>query len=319
MKMLVTGGYGFIGSNFINLASEISNDIINIDSVTYAANRNNISNSIKVKNIEIDIANYELLERTILDFSPDVVVHFAAESHVDNSIENPYVFLNTNIFGTYNLLQSCSKLKNKFHYIHISTDEVFGDLDKEGFFTEETHYDPKSPYSASKASSDHLVRAWNNTYGFPATIVNCCNNYGPNQHKEKLIPKIITNCFSNKSIPIYGKGDNIRDWIFVEDFCKAILLIAKNKELSLNETFCIGANQEFTNIELTKNICSIINNNFNLDYDCLDLITYVDDRLGHDFRYAIDATKIKKKLNWSAEYSFDAGIIKTINHYKDNL
>ena len=258
MKLLVTGGYGFIGSNFINLASESDYKIINIDNATYAADKNNIRVK-NITNIETDIAEYSSTEKIILDFQPDIIVHFAAESHVDNSIENPYIFLNTNILGTYNLLQACSKLENNFHFIHISTDEVFGELGKKGFFNEKTNYDPKSPYSASKASSDHLVRAWENTYGFPATIVNCCNNYGPNQHKEKLIPKIITNCFSNNSIPIYGKGDNIRDWIFVEDFCKAILLILENRESVLNESFCIGANQEFSNVELTEKICSIIN------------------------------------------------------------
>ena len=319
MKLLVTGGYGFIGSNFINLVSKMGHDILNIDNVTYAANKNNINMSSNIKNIEIDIVDYDLLENNVLDFSPDAIIHFAAESHVDNSIENPHVFLNTNIFGTYNLLQSCSKLKNDFHYIHISTDEVFGELDSEGFFTEDTNYDPKSPYSASKASSDHLVRAWANTYNFPSTIVNCCNNYGPNQHIEKLIPKIITNCLLGNDIPIYGKGENIRDWIFVEDFCKAILLIINNKSLSLNESFCIGANEELTNIEITKKICSIINRDFNLQYDCLDLIKYVDDRPGHDFRYAIDASKIRSNLAWKPDNTFDEGIQKTINYYKQNL
>jgi len=318
MKLLVTGGYGFIGSNFINLASQSNYKITNVDNVTYAADKNNIRVE-NINNIEIDIADYPNIEKTILDFKPDAVVHFAAESHVDNSIEDPYIFLNTNILGTYNLLQACSKLENNFHFIHISTDEVFGELGKEGFFNEKTNYDPKSPYSASKASSDHLVRAWQNTYGFPATIVNCCNNYGPNQHKEKLIPKIITNCFSNNDIPIYGQGDNIRDWIFVEDFCKAILLILENRKSVLNESFCIGANQEFSNIQLTQKICSIINANFSLQHNCLDLISYVDDRLGHDFRYAIDASKIRKDLGWKPEYSFEEAIIKTIDYYKGNL
>jgi len=318
MKLLVTGGYGFIGSNFINLASQSNYKITNVDNVTYAADKNNIRVE-NINNIEIDIADYPNIEKTILDFKPDAVVHFAAESHVDNSIEDPYIFLNTNILGTYNLLQACSKLENNFHFIHISTDEVFGELGKEGFFNEKTNYDPKSPYSASKASSDHLVRAWQNTYGFPATIVNCCNNYGPNQHKEKLIPKIITNCFSNNDIPIYGQGDNIRDWIFVEDYCKAILLILENRKSVLNESFCIGANQEFSNIQLTQKICSIINANFSLQHNCLDLISYVDDRLGHDFRYAIDASKIRKDLGWKPEYSFEEAIMKTIDYYKGNL
>ena len=319
MKLLITGGYGFIGSNFINLVSKMGHKILNIDNVTYAANRSNINMAPNIKNVEIDIVEYNLLEKTILDFQPDAVIHFAAESHVDNSIENPYVFLNTNIFGTYNLLQACSKLTNDFHYIHISTDEVFGELDKEGFFTEKTSYDPKSPYSASKASSDHLVRAWVNTYDFPATIVNCCNNYGPNQHKEKLIPKIITNCLLGNDIPIYGTGENIRDWIFVEDFCQAILLIINHKSVTLNNSFCIGANEELTNIEITKKICSTINENFNLEHNCLDLIKYVDDRPGHDFRYAIDASKIRRDLSWKPDHTFEEGIEKTINYYKDSL
>jgi len=318
MKLIITGGYGFIGSNFINLASKFGHDILNIDNVTYAANRDNIKVD-NIDNIEIDIADYNRIEPVILDFSPDAVVHFAAESHVDNSITNPHIFLNTNIFGTYNLLQSCSKLKNDFHYIHISTDEVFGELGSEGFFTEETRYDPKSPYSASKASSDHLVRAWSNTYNFPATIVNCSNNYGPNQHKEKLIPKIITNCFLGNEIPIYGNGENIRDWIFVEDFCTAIMTVINNKEKSLNETFCIGSNHELTNIDVAKQICQIINDNFNPKHDCLELIKYVDDRLGHDFRYAIDSTKIRETLQWKPNYSFNDGLIKTIDYYKENI
>ena len=184
-------------------------------------------------------------------------------------------------------------------------------------FSEKTSYDPKSPYSASKASSDHLVRAWANTYKFPATIVNCSNNYGPNQHKEKLIPKIITNCLNGEKIPIYGNGQNIRDWIFVNDFCGAIINIIDNKEKSLNETFCIGANEELTNLEITKKICSLINEKFNLEHDCLDLITFVEDRLGHDFRYAIDASKINRVLNWKPQYSFNEGIQKTIEFYKD--
>ena len=319
MKLLITGGYGFIGSNFINLVSKNGHEVLNIDNVTYAANRANIKMVPNIKNVEIDIVDYELLEKTMLEFQPDAIIHFAAESHVDNSIENPYVFLNTNIFGTYNLLQASSKLDNEFHYIHISTDEVFGELGEEGFFTEETSYDPKSPYSASKASSDHLVRAWTNTYNFPATIVNCCNNYGPNQHKEKLIPKIITNCLQGHEIPIYGTGENIRDWIFVEDFCKAIFLIVENKSIALNESFCIGANEELTNIDITRKICEIINSRFKLGHNCLDLIKHVDDRLGHDFRYAIDASKIKNELGWNPDNTFEEGIQKTINYYKENL
>lgn len=315
MKVLITGGFGFIGSNFVNLLDSENHDILIIDKMTYASSKSNVKNQ-NIKYLELDIFNKEDLDKAIQDFQPSAIVHFAAESHVDNSIENPSVFLNTNIIGTYNLLQSSLKLGKDFHFIHISTDEVFGDLGLEGYFNEGTPYDPKSPYSASKASSDHLVRAWANTYDFPASIVNCSNNYGPNQHLEKLIPKIITNCFQNKTIPVYGSGENIRDWIFVEDFCRAILLILKNKNKVIGETFCIGSNHELTNISLVKQICRLINSSYNPDHDCLELIQFVGDRLGHDFRYAIDSSKIQKVLGWQPKYSFESGIIKTIEHYK---
>ena len=315
MRLLVTGGFGFIGSNFVNLLDRDDHEILIIDKMTYASNKSNVKNQ-DIQCLEFDIFNKQKLDKAIKDFNPSAIVHFAAESHVDNSIEKPLVFLNTNIIGTYNLLQSCLQLDRDIHFIHISTDEVFGDLGMKGFFCENTPYDPKSPYSASKASSDHLVRAWANTYNFPATIVNCSNNYGPNQHIEKLIPKIITNCFHNKPIPIYGSGENIRDWIFVEDFCRAIELILNNRENSIGETFCIGANHELTNISLVKQICNLINDNYSLDHDCLSLIQFVGDRLGHDFRYAIDSSKIQNVLGWKAKNTFDIGISKTIKFYE---
>lgn len=318
MKILITGGFGFIGSNFVNLIDNDNNELLIIDKMTYASNKRNVINK-NIKSLKIDIFNKENLDKAIQDFQPSVIVHFAAESHVDNSIKNPAVFLNTNIIGTYNLLQSSLKLNGDFHFIHISTDEVFGDLGMEGFFNENTSYDPKSPYSASKASSDHLVRAWANTYDFPATIVNCSNNYGPNQHLEKLIPKIITNCFKNRPIPVYGSGKNIRDWIFVEDFCRAILLIINNSDKAIGETFCIGSNHELTNIELVKQICRLINDTYSLDHDCLELVQFVKDRMGHDFRYAIDSSKIQKALGWQPKYSFESGIVKTIEHYKKSI
>jgi len=318
VKVLITGGFGFIGSNFVNLLDSENHEILIIDKMTYASRKSNVKNQ-NIKYLELDIFNKEDLDKAIQDFQPSAIVHFAAESHVDNSIENPSVFLNTNIIGTYNLLQSSLKLGKDFHFIHISTDEVFGDLGMEGYFNEVTSYDPKSPYSASKASSDHLVRAWANTYDFPATIVNCSNNYGPNQHLEKLIPKIITNCFKNIPIPIYGSGENIRDWIYVEDFCRAILLILNNSDKAIGKTFCIGSNHELTNISLVKQICKLINDTYPLDHDCLHLIQFVGDRLGHDFRYAIDASKIKNDLGWKPENTFEKGILKTIEHYKENL
>jgi dTDP-glucose 4,6-dehydratase len=318
MKVLITGGFGFIGSNFVNLLDSENHDVLIIDKMTYASCKSNVKNQ-NIKCLELDIFNKEDLDKAIQDFQPSAIVHFAAESHVDNSIENPSVFLNTNIIGTYNLLQSSLKLGKDFHFIHISTDEVFGDLGMEGYFNEGTSYDPKSPYSASKASSDHLVRAWANTYDFPASIVNCSNNYGPNQHLEKLIPKIITNCFQNKTIPVYGSGENIRDWIFVEDFCRAILLILQSRDKAIGETFCIGSNHELTNISLVKQICRLINSSYTLDHDCLELIQFVGDRLGHDFRYAIDSSKIQKVLGWQPKYSFESGIVKTIEHYKKSI
>ena len=318
MRVLITGGFGFIGSNFVNLLDAENHDILIIDKMTYASHQGNVKNQ-DIKFLNLDIFNKENLDKAIQDFQPSAIVHFAAESHVDNSIENPSVFLNTNIIGTYNLLQSSLQLGKDFHFIHISTDEVFGDLGMEGYFNEKTSYDPKSPYSASKASSDHLVRAWANTYDLPATIVNCSNNYGPNQHLEKLIPKIITNCFKKIPIPVYGSGENIRDWIFVEDFCRAILLILKNSDKAIGETYCIGSNHELTNISLVKQICRLINDTYSLDHDCLELIQFVGDRQGHDFRYAIDSSKIKKVLGWQPKYSFQSGIEKTIEHYKKSI
>ena len=315
MKVLITGGFGFIGSNFVNLIDNDDNELLIIDKMTYAAKKENIKNN-EIKHLNFDLIDCSLVDKAILDFKPEAIVHFAAESHVDNSIENPHLFLHTNILGTYNVLQACLKLNYDYHFIHISTDEVFGELGSEGYFSESTPYNPKSPYPASKASSDHLVRAWTNTYNFPATIVNCSNNYGPNQHIEKLIPKIITNCFNKKPIPVYGSGENIRDWIFVEDFCRAIELILNNREKSLGESFCIGANHELTNISLVKQICNLINENYSLGYDCINLIQFVGDRLGHDFRYAIDSTKIQKTLGWKPINSFDLGISKTIKFFE---
>ena len=327
MKILVTGGCGFIGSNFLNLAFEKNFDaIMNIDSLTYAANPQNV-NSEEQKNYEfqnIDITNKDLVDKAITEFKPNVIVHFAAESHVDNSISSPQNFINTNVIGTYNLLEASRKYNEKndlknFHFIHISTDEVFGDLPETGFFKESTPYDPSSPYSASKAASDHLVSAWIRTYKFPATILNCSNNFGPNQHVEKLIPTIITKSFTKEQIPVYGNGLNIREWIFVEDYCNAVFHVINQREKSLNETFCVGSGNELTNISIVEKICKIINNNYDLTYDCLELITFVEDRKGHDFRYAIDSSKIKKILNFSIETDFEEALAKTIKWYREKL
>ena len=330
-NILVTGGSGFIGSNFIQYLINHSDykKIINLDKLTYAGNSDNlinIENDPRYKFVKGDICNRDFINKIFHDYKPITIVHFAAESHVDRSIDGPKDFIDTNIIGTYNLLQESlniySKLnkesKSFFKFHHISTDEVFGSLGESGYFTEDTAYDPSSPYSASKASSDHLVRAWHRTFGLPITISNCSNNYGPYQFPEKLIPLMIINCLSNKQLPVYGKGDNVRDWLYVEDHCKAIDLILKDG--AIGETYNIGGNNEIKNIKIVKSICSILDTleptKSLKQYS--DLITFVSDRPGHDFRYSIDTTKIKNELNWGPEESFDTGLLKTIKWYLDN-
>ena len=330
-NILVTGGSGFIGSNFIQYLINNSDykKIINLDKLTYAGNSDNlinIENDPRYKFVKGDICNRDFINKIFHDYKPITIVHFAAESHVDRSIDGPKDFIDTNIIGTYNLLQESlniySKLnkesKSFFKFHHISTDEVFGSLGESGYFTEDTAYDPSSPYSASKASSDHLVRAWHRTFGLPITISNCSNNYGPYQFPEKLIPLMIINCLSNKELPVYGKGDNVRDWLYVEDHCKAIDLILKDG--AIGETYNIGGNNEIKNIKIVKSICSILDTlepaKSLKQYS--DLITFVSDRPGHDFRYSIDTTKIKNELNWGPEESFDTGLLKTIKWYLDN-
>ena len=330
-KILVTGGSGFIGSNFIHYL--INNTdyqrIINLDKLTYAGNNEiliNIQHDIRYKFIKGNICDRQCIKKIFQDYSPNKIVHFAAESHVDRSIDGPKDFINTNIVGTsilleeslsyYNKLKKLSKSSFKFH--HISTDEVFGSLGEKGFFVEDSPYDPSSPYSASKASSDHLVRAWHRTFGLPVTISNCSNNYGPYQFPEKLIPLIIINCLSNKSLPVYGKGENIRDWLYVEDHCKAINLILQ--EGAIGDTYNIGGNNEISNLNIVESICTILDklkpSNSGKSYK--QLISFVKDRPGHDFRYAINTTKIKKDLNWEPKETFDSGLIKTIKWYLEN-
>ena len=330
-KILVTGGSGFIGSNFIHYL--INNTdyqrIINLDKLTYAGNNENLINiqqNIRYKFIKGNICDRQCIKKIFQDYSPNKIVHFAAESHVDRSIDGPKDFINTNIVGTsilleeslsyYNKLKKLSKSSFKFH--HISTDEVFGSLGEKGFFVEDSPYDPSSPYSASKASSDHLVRAWHRTFGLPVTISNCSNNYGPYQFPEKLIPLMIINCLSNKSLPVYGKGENIRDWLYVEDHCKAINLILQ--EGAIGDTYNIGGNNEISNINIVESICKILDklkpSNSGKSYK--QLISFVKDRPGHDFRYAINTTKIKKDLNWEPKETFDSGLIKTIKWYLEN-
>ena len=333
MKYLITGGAGFIGSALIrHLISSTSNVVLNIDCLTYAGNLDSLE-SIKdspqyfFKNI--DIRNVTNLISEIQSFKPDIVMHLAAESHVDRSIEKPSTFMQTNIIGTYNLLEavriyldSASKdtLEN-FRFHHISTDEVYGDLATlEDFFTEETPYAPSSPYSASKASSDHLVRAWGRTFNIPFVITNCSNNYGPFHFPEKLIPHTILNALHGKPIPVYGKGDQIRDWLYVEDHAIALNLVATKG--CLGETYNIGGYNEKKNIEVVESICNILEELApkkpkDIKY-YKDLISFVSDRPGHDLRYAIDASKITNDLDWRPHETFDTGLRKTVLWYLEN-
>ena len=325
--ILITGGCGFIGSNFIRrlLCEDTSVKIINLDKLTYSGNIENLSN-IKNRNYKMlqgDICDTQLIKSLFNNYQFDAVVHFAAESHVDRSIDDPNQFLNTNVMGTLALLNgSINYLKKTkkqyFRFLHISTDEVYGSLKNSGKFLENTPYDPSSPYSASKASSDHLVRAWQRTYDLPTLITNCSNNYGPFQFPEKLIPLMIINCLDNKQLPIYGKGDNIRDWLYVNDHCDALIRVLKRGKVG--ETYNIGGENELKNIDVVNKICEILDNEIPLDngQSYKQQIRFVTDRPGHDFRYAIDASKIKTELGWSPKESFSSGLYKTIKWYLNN-
>ena len=328
---IVTGGSGFIGTNFIRfmLVNGFAERIINLDKLTYAGNPQNLleyDNDKRYAFAQGDICDQELVQELFILHKPDVVVNFAAESHVDRSIDGPGDFVKTNISGTYVLLQEALRYyrslnndqQSRFRFHHISTDEVFGSLEEDGFFTEETSYDPSSPYSASKAASDHLVRAWQRTYGLPVIISNCSNNYGPYQFPEKLIPLMIINCLNEKPLPVYGTGENIRDWLFVDDHCDAIHTIIEKGEIA--ETYNIGGNNEIQNIDIVKTICNLLDNirpSENLK-SYQELITFVKDRPGHDFRYAIDSSKLQNKLGWTPNETFEMGIRKTIDWYLDN-
>ncbi len=328
-NILITGGAGFIGSNFITyfLNQHPTNTIINIDKLTYAGELSNLKDVQNLKNytfIKEDICNPTTLEDIFKTYKISKIIHFAAESHVDNSIENPQAFINTNILGTYNVLECAKKnwIKKPFElkedsknntFLHISTDEVYGTLNETGFFTENSCYKPNSPYSASKASADMLVRSYFHTYGLPVIITNCSNNYGPKQHDEKLIPTIIRKAIQGEEIPIYGNGKNIRDWLYVLDHCKALdLVLNKGKT---GETYLIGANNEKTNLELTLFICSILDELLPAKKPYKEQIQFVEDRAGHDFRYAIDASKIKREIGWQPETEFNSALKKTIQWY----
>lgn len=332
MKILVTGGAGFIGSAVIrHIICNTDDEVLNIDKLTYAGNLESlkeIDQNPRYTFQQIDICDKEALEQVFDSFKPNLVMHLAAESHVDRSIDGPAEFINTNIVGTYHLLEVARQFwqnlddldKQQFKFHHISTDEVYGDLEgTTDLFTENTPYAPSSPYSASKASSDHLVRAWHRTYGFPILVTNCSNNYGPYHFPEKLIPLVILNALEGKALPIYGKGNQIRDWLYVEDHAHALYKVVT--EGKIGETYNIGGHNEKQNIEVVKTICQILDelkpqkNGQPYEY----LITFVKDRPGHDLRYAIDASKIANELNWTPIETFDSGIRKTVEWYLDNM
>ena len=330
--ILVTGGAGFIGSNFVlNWLSTQNEGLINLDSLSYVADLNNLESISENKEyffIKGSIEDQNLIEKILEKYNPRAVINFAAETHVDRSIENPEIFMKTNIFGTFHLLNASLKFwkkislddQKKFKFLHISTDEVFGSLSLEDEKSNElSPYKPNSPYSASKAASDHLVRAWGETYKLPVITTNCTNNYGPHQFPEKLIPLLIHNCLNNKKLPIYGKGENVRDWLYVEDHCEAIKEVLVKG--SIGETYNIGGNNEKTNIEIVKTVCSTLDEikprKNNSSYK--ELITFVEDRPGHDFRYSLDISKIKKELNWQPQETFESGIRKTILWYLENM
>lgn len=332
MKILVTGGAGFIGSAVIrHIIHNTDDEVLNIDKLTYAGNLESlkeIDQNPRYTFQQIDICDKEALEQAFNSFQPNLVMHLAAESHVDRSIDGPAEFINTNIVGTYHLLEVARQYwqtlddldKKQFKFHHISTDEVYGDLEGTAdSFTESTPYAPSSPYSASKASSDHLVRAWHRTYGFPILVTNCSNNYGPYHFPEKLIPLVILNALDGKALPIYGKGNQIRDWLFVEDHARALYKVVT--EGKIGETYNIGGHNEKQNIEVVKTICHILDElkpqENGQPYE--SLITFVKDRPGHDLRYAIDASKIANELNWMPTETFDSGIRKTVEWYLNNM
>ncbi len=325
MKILVTGGAGFIGSAVVRLAVRRGHEVVNLDALTYAANPENVasvSNSPLYHFEQADIRDREALDRVLDQHKPDAIMHLAAESHVDRSIDGPGDFIETNITGTYNLLEAARAYWTRqgkpegFRFHHISTDEVFGSLGDTGQFTEETPYDPRSPYSASKAASDHLVRAWHETYGLPVVLTNCSNNYGPFHFPEKLVPVVILNALHGRPIPVYGDGGNVRDWLYVEDHADALLLVLEKGELG--RSYNIGGENEARNIDLVRTICAEMDRLRPGNAPHERLITFVTDRPGHDRRYAIDPDRIRNELGWRPSVTVEEGLRRTVEWYLDN-
>jgi len=333
-NIFVTGGAGFIGSALVrHIISETNHKVINVDKLSYSGNLQSLSSIKDSKSYffeQIDICKQRELSNLFQEYKPDLIIHLAAESHVDRSIDSPKKFIETNIMGTFNLLEETKNYwrllkgskKDNFRFLHVSTDEVYGDLEEtKDLFSEDTPYDPSSPYSASKASSDHLVRAWHRTYGLPILITNCSNNYGPFQFPEKLIPHMILNALAGKNLPVYGDGKQIRDWLYVNDHVRALISVAFNG--LIGETYNIGGSNEIQNIEVVLGICKLLDelmpHKLNGLNSYTDLITFVPDRPGHDIRYAIDSSKIKNELGWEPIEDFLSGIRKTVQWYIDNL
>jgi len=328
--LFITGGAGFIGSNFIRLALQQPDlHILNFDKLTYAGNLDSLAdveNNPHYRFVQGDICDQALVEKLLAEVQPAAIVHFAAESHVDRSIDGPGAFIQTNINGTFSLLEATrsyrrtlpAEQQDAFRFLHVSTDEVYGSLDETGYFTEETPYAPNSPYSASKAASDHLVRAYCHTYGLPILMTNCSNNYGPYQFPEKLIPLVILNALEGKPLPVYGTGSNVRDWLYVEDHCRAILTVLARG--AAGEKYNIGGHNEKTNLEIVHTLCAILDakqpRSDGRSYK--EQITFVKDRPGHDLRYAIDAGKIERELGWTPAETFETGIVKTVDWYLAN-
>jgi len=327
MKLLVTGGAGFIGSAVVRQAIGAGHEVVNLDALTYAACLENVASVADDPNysfVQADIRDRAALDQVFEQHAPDAVMHLAAESHVDRSIDAPATFMETNVLGSFHLLEAARTYwtaqgkPSGFRFHHISTDEVYGSLppDPEVQFTEATPYDPRSPYSASKASSDHLVRAWHETYGLPVVLTNCSNNYGPYHFPEKLIPVVILNALAGSEIPVYGKGENIRDWLFVEDHAEALLLVVQKG--AVGRTYNIGGENEARNIDLVEMICSILDRLRPAATPYGDLIRFVSDRPGHDLRYAIDPTRIREELGWRPSVTLEQGLEKTVRWYLDN-